>query len=297
VRFAAIAGWADSGEFDVDFMCEMLNVSRSGYYAWRGRSPSARAVDDISITAQIRAHFADALGNPGVRRIHAMLRAAGRVIGRRRVLRLMQAAGLAGRHPRAARRTTVAGVAPVSAPDLIGRDFTAEEANTRWCGDITYVKTWEEWAYVATVIDLHSRAVVGFAVADHMHTSLIVEALNMAIVHRAPPPGVIFHSDRGSQYTSGEFAQYCEANEIRRSRGRTGICYDNAVAESFFATYKKELVHTRPWPDVQTLRRETFAWIEGYYNTRRRHSTLDYLTPVEFELGYRTIHQIAALAA
>ena len=297
MRFAAIAGWADSGDFDVDFMCEMLDVSRSGYYAWRGRFPSTRAVDDISLTAQIRRHFADALGNPGVRRIHAMLAAAGRVIGRRRVLRLMQAAGLAGRHPRATQRTTAPGDAAVAAPDLIERDFTAEQPNTRWCGDITYVKTWDGWAYLATVIDLHSRAVVGFAIADHMHTSLIIEALNMAIVHRAPPPGVIFHSDRGSQYTSAEFSQHCEVSGVRRSLGRTGICYDNAVAESFFATYKKELIHTRPWPDLKSLRRETFAWIEGYYNTRRRHSTLDYLTPAEYELGYRNITEIAALAA
>lgn len=306
MRFAAIADWADTDGYDVDFMCEMLEVSRSGFYAWKEREPSRRDVDDISLISQIKRLFADAMGNPGVRRIHAMLRAGGRVIGRRRVLRLgvppacggMQAAGLAGRHPLARTATTVAGQRPVAAPDLIARDFTAAQANTRWCGDITYVKTVDDdFCYLATVIDLHSRAVVGFAVADHMRTSLIIEALDTAITHRQPPPGVIFHSDRGSQYTSKDFDDYCTKHHVRRSLGRTGICYDNAVSESFFATYKKELIHARPWLDVKTLRRETFAWIEGYYNTRRRHSTLDYLTPAEYELGYRNITEIAVLAA
>jgi len=163
-----------------------------------------------------------------------------------------------------------------------------------WHTDITYVKTWDGWAYLATVIDLHSRAVVGWAIADHMRTGLVTAALDMALAHRAPAAGVIFHSDRGTQYTSRDFAEYCTANGIRRSLGRTGICYDNAVSESFFATYKKELIHTRPWPTIKHLIKETFDWIETYYNTQRRHSTLEYLTPREYELGYRNISQIAA---
>jgi transposase InsO family protein len=184
--------------------------------------------------------------------------------------------------------------APVPAPDLIGRDFTAQAANQRWCGDITYVKTWDGWAYLATVIDLHSRAVVGWAIADHMRTELVIAALDMALTHRAPAAGVIFHSDRGSQYTSRTFAEYCTTHGIRRSLGKTGICYDNAVSESFFATYKKELIHTRPWPTMKHLEKETFDWIETYCNTQRRHSTLECLTPREYELGYRNISQIAA---
>lgn len=183
---------------------------------------------------------------------------------------------------------------PVSAPDLLGRDFTAESPNEKWCGDITYIKTWQGWAYLAMVIDLHSRAVVGWAVDDHMRTSLVTEALDMAITHRKPPAGVIFHSDRGTQYVSAEFAQYCRENNVRRSLGRTGICYDNAVAESFFATYEKELIHIRPWTDLKALRKETFGWIEEYYNRTRRHSTLGYLTPTEYELGFRHIHELAA---
>jgi putative transposase len=163
-----------------------------------------------------------------------------------------------------------------------------------WHTDITYVKTWDGWAYLATVIDLHSRAVVGWAVAEHMRTELVTAALDMALAHRDPPTGVIFHSDRGSQYTSSIFAEYCANNGIRRSLGRTGTCFDNAVSESFFATYKKELIHTRPWPAIAYLKKETFDWIETYYNTQRRHSTLGYLTPREYELGYREISQIAA---
>jgi transposase InsO family protein len=147
---------------------------------------------------------------------------------------------------------------------------------------------------MATVIDLHSRKVVGWAIADHMRTELITAALDMALANRRPPTGVIFHSDRGAQYTSGEFHRYCERNNIRRSLGRTGTCYDNAVSESFFATYKKELIHTRPWPTMADLKKETFDWIENYYNTHRRHSTLGYLTPREYELGYRDINQLAA---
>lgn len=294
MKFAAIADWADSDEYSVDFMCRELGVSRSGFYAWLGRGPSQRAQADTGLVATITEVFERLRGNPGVRRVRAELLVLGHRLSHKRVWRLMKQAGLQGRHPKAWKRTTVAGDAPVPAPDLIGRDFTAQAADQRWCGDITYVKTWGGWAYLATVIDLHSRAVVGWAIADHMRTELVTAALDMAITHRAPPPGVIFHSDRGTQYTSAEFAQYCTNNGIRRSLGRTGICYDNAVSESFFATYKKELIHTRPWPTMKHLKKETFDWIETYYNTQRRHSTLGYLTPREYELGYREISQIAA---
>jgi putative transposase len=294
VKFAAIADWADSGEFEIGFMCRELGVSRSGYYAWRRRAPSDREQADTGLTAVIKQVYERLRGNPGVRRVHAELVTLGHRISPKRVWRLMQAAGLQGRHPKSWKRTTIAGLAPVLAPDLIGRDFTAVAANQRWCGDITYVKTWDGWAYLATVIDLYSRAVVGWAIADHLRTELVTAALDMALARRNPPAGVIFHSDRGTQYSSGEFAEYCTRNNIRRSLGRTGICFDNAVSESFFATCKKELIHTRPWPNIKHLKKETFDWIETYYNTQRRHSTLGYLTPREYELGYREISQIAA---
>lgn len=292
--FAAIADWADSKKFDVTFMCAELGVSTSGYYAWRGRAPSARQVADEALLAEIHTAHRDLDGNPGVRRIWAHLTASGWRIGHKRVHRLMRAAELQGRHPKAWKITTVAGEAPVNAPDLIQRNFTAADPDTAWCGDITYIKTWDGWAYLATVIDLHSRALVGWALDTHMRTSLVTEALDMALDRRRPTAPVIFHSDRGTQYTSGVFAKYCLNNKIIRSLGRTGTCYDNAVAESFFATYKKELIHTKPWPTLKRLRRETFLWVEGYYNTRRRHSTLGYLTPAEIELGYKSIHELAA---
>lgn len=233
-------------------------------------------------------------GNPGVRRVWADLVAQGLRVSKKRVWRLMKAAGLRGRHPRAWRRTTIAGADPVPAPDLIGRCFSAQEPNQKWCGDITYVKTWDGCAYLMIVIDLHSRRIVGYAVADHMRTEMVIEALDMAIRRRRPGAGVVFHSDRGSQFTSREFAKYCADHNIRRSLGRTGICYDNAVAESTFATYKKEFIHTRPWPDIASLRAGTADWIDNYFNTKRRHSYLEYLTPREFELGYKHITQLAA---
>ena len=280
--------------FPVAFMCAELGVSRSGYYAWRKAVPSAHETHDEALIVVLRHLHAEALGNPGVRRLRAGLAAAGYRVGHKRVHRLMWLAGLRGRHPKAWKRTTVHGDQPVNAPDLIGRSFTADEPDLKWCGDITYVKTWRGWAYVATVIDLHSRAIVGYAIADHMRTSLVTDALEMAIANRAPAAGVIFHSDRGTQYTSSEFDRYCTKSGIRRSLGRTGICYDNAVSESTFATYKKELIHTRPWPDLKTLTAATIDWIENYFNTIRRHSTLGYLTPREYELGYREINQLAA---
>ena len=294
MKFAAIADWADSDEYPVTFMCEQLGVSRSGYYAWRTAPPSARAGADEHLGVLIGAIWRRARGNPGVRRVHAALAAAGHRVSRKRVWRLMKAAGLRGRHPRAWKCTTTHGERPVPAPDLVGRDFRAEQPNRRWCGDITYVRTWDGWAYLATVIDLHSRALVGYALDTHLRTDLVTDALDMAIRDRRPDPGVIFHSDRGTQYTSKDFDRYCNTNNITRSLGKTGICYDNAVSESFFATYKKELIHTRPWPDLKTLRTETIDWIENYYNTVRRHSTLGYLTPEEYELGYRTIKELAA---
>jgi putative transposase len=294
VKFAAIADWAASGEYPVSFMCAQLGVSRSGYYAWRTAGPSQRSKDDATLIAIMRKVHADARGNPGVRRMRAGLAALGYQLSHKRVWRLMRVAGLRGRHPRAWKRTTIGGDTPVPAPDLIGRAFHADKPNQKWCGDITYIKTWDGWAYLATVIDLHSRKVVGWAIADHMRTDLVTAALDMAIEARRPPGKVIFHSDRGAQYTSTDFAKYCKKNNIRRSLGRTGICYDNAVSESFFATYKKELIHTRPWPTITALREQTKDWIENYYNTIRRHSTLGYLTPREYELGYREISQLAA---
>jgi putative transposase len=294
VKYAAIADWAEEKEYSITFMCDQLGVCRQGYYRWRASGPCERERTDTELTEAIRQIHTELEGNPGVRRIHAELAARRIRLGPKRVWRLMRAAGLRGRHPRAWKKTTTAGQRPVDAPDLIGQDFTAEAPNTRWCGDITYIRTVQGWVYTATVLDVHSRKVVGYAVADHMRTSLIIEALAAALFTRTPPEGVIFHSDRGCQYTSKEFADFCAINGVRRSMGRRATCYDNAVAESFFATYKKELIHTRPWNDLTEVQQHTFLWIEGYYNRRRRHSTLNYLTPLEYELGYRKLTDLAA---
>jgi transposase InsO family protein len=294
VKYAAIADWADEKQYSVTFMCNQLDVTRQGYYRWRAAGPCQRERTDAELTDQILAIHAELDGNPGVRRVWAELAARGVRVSPKRVWRLMHAAGLRGRHPRAWKKTTIAGARPVDAPDLIRQDFNAAAADTRWCGDITYVRTVDGWVYTATVIDLYSRTVVGYAVADHLRTSLIIEALAAALVTRRPPARVIFHSDRGCQYTSKEFADFCAINGVRRSMGRRATCYDNAVAESFFATYKKELIHTRPWSDLTEVQQHTFLWIEGYYNRRRRHFTLNYLTPLEYELGYRKLTDLAA---
>jgi putative transposase len=275
-------------------MCDQLGVIRQGYYRWLSGGGSDRQRADEQLTKLIEQIHADLHGHPGVRRIWAELASRGIRISPKRVWRLMKAAGLKGRHPKAWKKTTVAGQEPVGAPDLIGRDFTSAAVNLRWCGDITYIKTVDGWVYTATVIDLHSRKVVGYAVADHMRTSLIIEALTNALATRRPGAGVIFHSDQGCQYTSREFADFCTRNNVVRSRGRRATCYDNAVAESFFATYKKELIHTRPWNNLSEVRQHTFLWIESYYNRRRRHSTLNYLTPLEYELGFRQLTELAA---
>ncbi|MCA1854077.1 MAG: IS3 family transposase [Beggiatoa sp.] len=180
VKYAAIAGWATERKYSVTFMCEQLGVARSGYYRWLATGPCKRERDDAELTESIRQLHGELHGHPGVRRIWAELVARGVRVAKKRVWRLMRAAGLRGRHPRAWKRSTVAGQRPIDAPDLIGQDFTAEAPDTRWCGDITYVKTVDGWAHTATVIDLHSRKVVGYAIADHLRTSLIIEALAAA---------------------------------------------------------------------------------------------------------------------
>ena len=207
----------------------------------------------------------------------------------------MRAAGLEGRRKKRWRTTTIADPAAERARDLIQRDFAPRPGtDRRYAGDITYVMTWEGWAYLATVIDLSSRRVVGWALADHMRTELVEDALSMAFTQRRPAEGVIFHSDRGCQYTSKDYAALARANGVILSVSRKGECWDNAVAESFFATIKRELINDRAWPTRAGLHRAVFDYIEGWYNTRRLHSSLGYLSPAEYEL---THHNAARQAA
>ena len=294
MKFAFIGVQAAKKAFPVAFMCPLLEVSVSGFYAWRSRPASAHQVADAALSRLISTIFDVHHGRYGVRRIFAELTKTGHPVSYKRVQRLMRELGLRSVHPRPYKRTTLQGEVAEHLVDLVLRDVSPVAPNLTWVGDITYIKTWTGWAYLATVIDCHSRKIVGWSIADHMRTELIVDALDMALKNRRPAPGVIFHSDRGSQYTSSSFREFCVGNGVKPSVGKTGICYDNAVAESFFATIKKELVHLRPWPTLARLRTELFNYIESYYNRKRRHSTLDYLSPEQHELKFdRTAIQAA----
>jgi transposase InsO family protein len=270
--------------------CELLKVSRAAYYAHRDATPSTRQRQDDDLTAEIIAIHDESKGTYGTPRLHAELRARGRRHSRKRVARLLRATGRAGRAPKRWRTTTIPDPAATTPADLIKRDFScsASETNKRWCGDITYIRTWEGWLYLATVIDLGSRRVVGWATADHLRTDLIAEALDNAVAQRRPAPGVIFHSDRGCQYTSTQFGDLADDLGVRLSVGRKGECWDNAVAESFFATIKTELIDRRGWPTRTAAHKAIFEYIEGWYNTRRLHSSLGYLSPNAYEASHRT---------
>jgi transposase InsO family protein len=271
--------------------CELLEVSRAAYYthrAVRAAGPSRRAREDAALTEQIIAVHEESKGTYGAPRVHAELRARGARHSRKRIARLLRADGRAGRRPKRWRTTTVPDPAAALPGDLIARDFScaAPKIDTRWCGDITYIHTWEGWLYLATVIDLASRRIVGWATADHLRTDLPEQALRHAITQRRPDRGVIFHSDRGCQYTSSQYADLADEHRIRLSVGRKGQCWDNAVAESFFSTIKTELLDRQPWPTKALAHKAIFEYIEGWYNTRRRHSSLGYLSPATYETNH-----------
>jgi transposase InsO family protein len=276
---------AKSQRRNVQRACVLLKVSRSAFYADRTAAPSKRQRDDAELTEAIVAVHEESDGTYGAPRVHAELAERGRRHSRKRIARLMRAAGRRGRAPKRWRTTTVPDPTAAVPADLIERDFaTATTAlNARWCGDITYIHTWQGWLYLATVIDLGSRRVVGWATADHLRTDLIDQALVNAVTSRRPARGVIFHSDRGCQYTSAQYRRLADRHGVRLSVGRRGQCWDNAVAESFFSTIKTELLDRRAWPTRAAAHKAIFNWIEGWYNTRRRHSTLDYLSPAAYE--------------
>lgn len=275
-------------------MCVHLGVSESGYYKFKKRGKSERDTEDDELEKRIITLHAESKGNAGTRTIRADLASEGKRHGRSRIGRLMRRAGIWGRHIKSYKTTTLSDGKPYAIPDLIKRDFSPGAPDIRWCGDITYIKTASGWAYKATVIDIGTRRVVGWAVANHMREELVEQALKDALKRRGCPKDVVFHSDRGSVYTSRAFQAFCEHNHVRHSVGRTGVCWDNAVAESYFATYKRSLIFTKPWKNVDEVKHETFKWIEYYYNRKRRHSSLNYLTPIEYELGYRSINELAA---
>jgi transposase InsO family protein len=283
------------GSRNVKRACELLKVSRAAFYAHQS-GPSRRDQDDSQLASQIRAVHRESKGRYGAPRVHAELRRRGQGHGRKRVARLMRSAGLQGLAARRWKKTTIADPAAAARADRIRRDFTTDAGrlNSRWCGDITYIRTWEGWLFLATVIDIASRRVVGYAMADHLRTSLVADALANAVAARDPDAGVIFHSDRGCQYTSAEFADLADDYQVVLSLGRTGQCWDNALAESFFAALKGELIDIRPWPTRAAARRAVVEYI-GWYNGTRLHSTLGYRSPAEFEAsaGKEDLGQVA----
>jgi putative transposase len=275
---------ARKAEHSVKTMCRVLEVSRSGFHAWQRRKPSARQREDERLLARIREIHALNRRVYGSPRIHAELVVAdGERIGRKRVERLMRQAGISGLIAKKRGKTTIRVPGVRVCEDLVDRAFLAAAPDRLWVADITYLRTWEGWLYLVAIQDVFSRRIVGWSMADHMRTELVTDALQMALAHRRPAPGLIWHSDQGSQFVSLAFGQQARAAGIAQSMGSRGDCFDNAVAESFFATLKKELIHARSWPSKAELRSEVFEYIEVFFNRRRRHSTLGFLSPEQFE--------------
>lgn len=277
---------AEAAQYPVSRLCALLGVSTSGYYAWCRRGGSRRAHEDARVAVKIRAVHARTRGVYGSRR---MARELDEDIGRNRTTRIMRDHGLQARAPRRFRTTTDSQHDRPVAPDLLGQNFHADEPNQAWVGDITYVWTAEGWSYLAVLLDLFSRRVVGWAFADHMRRQLVLDALHRALEARQPRPGLICHSDRGSQYASHDYQALLRSREVACSMSRPGDCYDNAVAESFFATAKKECILQQPFI-TRTQAFDCIAnYIDGFYNPVRRHSTLGYCSPIDFERAWRRV--------
>ena len=270
--------------YPIAVMCRILGVSPSGYYAWVKRPTSARAVMDAVLTAKIRAAHAASKGTYGAPRLQVDLEDVGIRVSRKRVARLMRNAGLVGVSRRKSTVTTVRDRTR-QVPDLVDRNFRADQPNRLWVADITYIPTWAGFLYLAVVLDAFSRRIVGWSMATTLHMQVVLDALNMALWQRRPS-AVIHHSDHGSQYTSIEFGKRCREAGVRPSMGSVGDAYDNAMAESFFATLECELLDRRSFKTQAEARMAIFEFIEGFYNPRRRHSSIGYLSPIAFERQY-----------
>jgi transposase InsO family protein len=275
-------------------MCRVLKVSPSGYYDWLGRAPSKRQLDTERLRVEIAAIHRESRGTYGSPRVHAELVERGVDIGRHRVAHLMAEMGLVGHAPRRYRKTTDSNHDLAVADNLVAQDFVADRPNQLWASDITYVWTEQGWIYLAVVIDLFSRMVVGWACANHMRTELVLEALGRALGVRDVGDELVHHSDRGSQYASRRYRQLLEERGITCSMSAKGCCFDNAPVESFFASLKKELIYRFTWPDRASVTRAIAEYIGAFYNRRRRHSTLGYLSPADYEKQHQ---QQAAVAA
>jgi putative transposase len=276
-------------------LCRVLGVSPSGYWAWHKRGPSARSQADMHLSGQIRTIHQASRGTYGVPRIHAALASAGTHCGRKRVARLMRRDGLVGCHRRRRLQTTQRDPQAEPAPDLVQRTFAASAPNALWIADITYVPTrYEGFLYLAVILDVFSRRVVGWAMAEHLRAELVIRALEMAVWNRRPGAGVIHHSDHGCQYASLRFGERCQAVGIRCSMGSVGDCYDNAMAESFFATLECELLARQTFRTHLEARTALFEYIEIFYNRQRRHSALGYLSPDAYERRWATQTPVVA---
>jgi putative transposase len=269
-------------EFSLRLMCRVLGVSPSGYYAWRSRPESARSREDRRLKAKIRAFHEKSRRTYGAARIHADLRDDGEGCGRHRVARLMREDGLVGAKAKQFRTTTDSKHSDPVAENLLDQKFTVETPDTVWAGDITYLRTREGWCYLAVLLDLHSRLVVGWSLSSSLDRDLVLAALERAVVSRQPGAGLTHHSDRGCQYTCGEYQERLAELGMTVSMSRTGNCYDNAVVESFFDSLKTEIGH-EVFESREHARREVFEYIELFYNRRRRHSALGYVSPAAFE--------------
>jgi len=285
---------ANQAEFKVATMCRVLEVSTSGYYAWLNREPSARAKANERLTEQIHTAHDFSRGTYGAPRMYEELKDRGVKVGHNRVARLMKAAELRGVCRRKGWRTTVRDERARPAPDLVERAFSASVPDQLWVADVTYVPTWTGFFFLAIVLDVFSRRIVGWAMATHLRTELVLDALEMALSQRRPDE-VIHHSDQGSQYTSIAFGKRCRYSGVQPSMGSVGDCYDNAMAESFFATLECELIDRVTMRNPTEGMREVFSFIEGWYNPHRRHSSLGYLSPMEYERRYHEGLDISSL--
>ena len=284
----------EKARFPIATMCRLLGVSPSGYWAWRRRPPSARALADAALSERIRHAHGASRGTYGAPRVHADLREEGIRCGRKRVARLMRAESLVGVHRRRFVRTTRRDPAATAAPDLVKRQFERDAPDRLWVADITYLPTHTGFLYLAAILDACSRRVVGWSMAGHLRTELVSAALDMAIAARRPARGLVHHSDRGVQYTSLTFGRRLREAAISASMGSRGDSYDNALAESFFATLETELIDRSDWPTHEAARLAVFEYIETFYNRRRRHSALGYLSPAAFEERYRVLQAATA---
>ena len=268
----------------VRVMCKVLGLSTSGYYAWRGRPESSRATANRALLGDIARIHAESSGTYGSPRVHAVLRGHGRRVGRSRIERLMRRAGIRGiaALPRRVRTTDSRHGYPI-APNRLARNFNAARPNQVWLADLTYIPTAEGWLYLAAILDMHTRKIVGWSMRQTLHAEIAIDALTMAIQRQRPPPGLIHHSDRGIQYAAEAYRQILAGSGISPSMSRKGDCWDNAPMESFFHTLKTERVHHRAYTTRDQARRDLFQYIEGFYNPRRLHSALGYLSPEEME--------------